>query len=1227
MRKRTGWHNYKLAGKSDDDDDDDHVTHFLKALQECDQVREARFFCSLVRSSTQLLQDLYREIYTVMDESIKNLKVLQFPEPAGLSSVFLSRAIVKRQNVFAKVSRIRPERYDYSLAKICHLYRAAVKHTSAHFESRFDPASAQILKQLSAMTYTAQANRALVDEITKDMANINLGAIPGLKSVSKEWLSTFAFNTKFIVHQIATSSGNLLSWRMIELGGETLGHVAGYVSWAPIAHAAGKIMNNETSFLQMPPLFPLSAQYPDPLAQALFYIEDQTIMITKNLGSINVQLKDVREWRYKYFRMLGKRGDLEPRSVGTQFANYTVAQISNRLWRREFKVLCRWGYRPSKWYRSTIERAMGNRPFAEPTSAHSSKRNARQSEREKHRAQRKKFLELLDSPVRVRYCYISSFSPRTIRKHKAFDSIRRTKHQLKSLRSQLRMRRQTALGKMRKVLTATLLAYQDRSKKRMHNVDWLTSLSKLERPSSSTQLGGFIGALGFYDKPKHDNTDIKTNYPKKTKPRKNKPRQMDLCSSAGSNNTHMQVHLQRGFQFTKTPRMRAPHPSNMPFDTSTWGQGLGVQATDTSGQVNEGDRGSFVSNGGDGKGRPNTGTHPSNAKDLQPPYEQSNAQISEPPNRNTNRETDGISSNKSERESEPEHKVNEESDGEEAEEHHTSLTYQISPEALQFALQSPPLTRASFWSPKLYRGPENEKVLLHYCSNMKVSERVAKHFLDEKVVGFDIEWKPFGSSDSVKENVSMIQIASESRIALFHIAQFPGKDRKQLMPPTLKVILESSTTLKAGVAAKGDCKRVEKYFGVRVQGVFEISRLHNLVQYHATEPSKVNRKLVGLAKQVQQHLLLPLYKGQPLVDEPQGGGSVRLSDWSRPVDFEQMHYAAADAYAGLHLFDVLESKRKKLNPPPPIPSVCDFDDEPAPRVFPKTKRLTIVKEETEDMAAGALGGLNAEDTVDETYETAAEQLVQEGEDAASDLDSYLESFDAKVTFDGDHVPNRRSADTTATSEAALAHCIGRVNFARLTSTDPGYLKPPALSSKEELSSEIEEASSSTFFGPSITLAKFPACSEQNESNMQDEASTKSASSAAAPTPTATPLIRPDSFAHSPEYCLATAWAQAYLASTIPLPSSTATPRKSSTIPSLRAYHLWHHRRFPVEAIGAHLRDPPLARSTVCNYIIQAIIIEKLEYRDADLVALMSMMPASLRLGRYAWLSRRLGIIR
>lgn len=184
-----------------------------------------------------------------------------------------------------------------------------------------------------------------------------------------------------------------------------------------------------------------------------------------------------------------------------------------------------------------------------------------------------------------------------------------------------------------------------------------------------------------------------------------------------------------------------------------------------------------------------------------------------------------------------------------------------------------------YWSYDLYAGPNNEKVKVHYCKNKVDTERVAQMFKDEKVIGFDIEWKANSQAkDGVKKNVSLIQIASEDRVALFHIARFrENESLDSLVAPTFKAIMESPHITKVGVSIKGDCTRLRRFMGIESKGLFELSHLYNLVKYSNGDAGCINKRLVRLASQVEEHLGLPLWKGD-----------ARTSDWSLDLDLKQV---------------------------------------------------------------------------------------------------------------------------------------------------------------------------------------------------------------------------------------------------------------------------------------------------------------------------------------------------
>jgi hypothetical protein len=223
---------------------------------------------------------------------------------------------------------------------------------------------------------------------------------------------------------------------------------------------------------------------------------------------------------------------------------------------------------------------------------------------------------------------------------------------------------------------------------------------------------------------------------------------------------------------------------------------------------------------------------------------------------------------------------------------HTPLDFNVPDEVFRAARLAEAGTPESFWSYALYRGPqkdglESRKVTVHYCKSKHTTERVCrKYFMNEKILGLDLEWAPDASKfQSVRRNVSLIQIASPSRIALFHVALYPKteneKDREAdgLVAPSLKRILENPGITKAGVFIRGDCSRLRHHLGIQTRGSFELSHLYKLVKYSSSgQVQHVNKKLVSMATQVQEYLGLPMFKGQ----------DVRSSDWSQPLRMDQI---------------------------------------------------------------------------------------------------------------------------------------------------------------------------------------------------------------------------------------------------------------------------------------------------------------------------------------------------
>ncbi len=228
--------------------------------------------------------------------------------------------------------------------------------------------------------------------------------------------------------------------------------------------------------------------------------------------------------------------------------------------------------------------------------------------------------------------------------------------------------------------------------------------------------------------------------------------------------------------------------------------------------------------------------------------------------------------------------------------------------------KSPNRPPRRWWSHRLYRGPRDEEVQILYSRTKAQSELIAKEFENEPILGFDMEW-PWNDwkRNDLQNKVGLIQLASETKIGLFHIGLHPGKTTDEIIAPTLRKIIESPEIGKVGVAIlNADFSRLHRFFGLRPRGAIESSHLYRLVKFGGKKPELVSVKLVKLAQQVEDQLGYPLYKGD-----------VRTSNWSKPLSNDQINYAAGDAYAGFMLYHCMNAKRLKMDPIPPLPIHAD----------------------------------------------------------------------------------------------------------------------------------------------------------------------------------------------------------------------------------------------------------------------------------------------------------------
>ena len=273
-------------------------------------------------------------------------------------------------------------------------------------------------------------------------------------------------------------------------------------------------------------------------------------------------------------------------------------------------------------------------------------------------------------------------------------------------------------------------------------------------------------------------------------------------------------------------------------------------------------------------------------------------------------------------------------------------------------------SRHIHWDIGWYKNDAGKGVRVSYADNLADSETLAQRFIGETILGFDMEWKPCYNKgqvhEGIKNNVSLIQLARDGEIGLFHIARHKGSTTSELIAPTLVKIIRNAGVTKAGVNIYGsDATRLRHYTGIEAKGLFELSRLHFQVVNHDTVNNKeaiVSYKAMrGLAKQVEFHLGFPLAKGK-----------VRTSDWTLPLSEAQRKYAAADAYAGLVLYHTMNAKRLQLIPVPPLPSCTEVPDVTAHVVRAVTQKLKqeavkIARTGKDEMGKGAERGQSDDD--------------------------------------------------------------------------------------------------------------------------------------------------------------------------------------------------------------------------------------------------------------------------
>ncbi|KAK6509045.1 hypothetical protein TWF481_003810 [Arthrobotrys musiformis] len=239
-----------------------------------------------------------------------------------------------------------------------------------------------------------------------------------------------------------------------------------------------------------------------------------------------------------------------------------------------------------------------------------------------------------------------------------------------------------------------------------------------------------------------------------------------------------------------------------------------------------------------------------------------------------------------------------------------------------------------------YINSEGNAPKIHYVTDVDDMEVVSKLFENDKAIGFDMEWvpnsilRPTASGADIRNCASVIQIANQERVAIFHLARFPANTKK-FLSETLKKILEDSEIVKMGVAIKADMSRLSTMINVSPAGILELGHFHSLVfAAEGNVPARGKRLPTSLTDLCKEHLKLPLNKGD-----------VRTSNWSLLLSEEQKIYAANDAYAGLKIYEALEERRCALVPRPALPPLQSLNHEQTIELYHKRRAILAAKKD------------------------------------------------------------------------------------------------------------------------------------------------------------------------------------------------------------------------------------------------------------------------------------------
>lgn len=176
---------------------------------------------------------------------------------------------------------------------------------------------------------------------------------------------------------------------------------------------------------------------------------------------------------------------------------------------------------------------------------------------------------------------------------------------------------------------------------------------------------------------------------------------------------------------------------------------------------------------------------------------------------------------------------------------------------------------------------------IHIVRGPKDWEGIRSVLPENGVIGFDTESRPSFRKGQWYPP-SLVQLATETDAVLVQISHI------QEPYSILGEILENDQLLKVGVAIRDDIRFLRRVFTFAPSGFVEIDPMAKRAELPFTGLRKLAGKLLGER----------LSKG------------AQVSDWSRSrLTDSQIHYAAADAWVSLKIFEILRNEYR-IEPEP-----------------------------------------------------------------------------------------------------------------------------------------------------------------------------------------------------------------------------------------------------------------------------------------------------------------------